>query len=236
MREVKTEIPVEISAEGGNVELDAPPRYPSHGRPSSVRYFALSTVALLVATVLAGWIVGHFATGKAGSFNWDSGAIAATAFATISLACATLVLAYMALDSAATSRDLAYQGAMEQWRRDRPAIVVTSFEFSQAGPSCSVGMRNVGLGPAVYLTAHVVGHDSVGRTILHGASLNDHFLGPGEQETVEVSYTTAEGDRSDFSKLEVTLVFLNRLAHKRETHWRRDQKTGNTWFKFTDDI
>jgi hypothetical protein len=198
----------------------------------------LLAVLLLAATLAVGYVSGIFAAGHGQSFNWETGALASTAFATAALAAFTGLLAYTTRIDVSATWELARQGEIEQKRRDRPAVVVTSFDFasSTAGiPACVVGVRNAGVGPAVYITVKAAGFDGTGTPVLVGSSTAAHFLGPGEEEKITVAFAV-RGDFSklDFSKLakiEVNGDCLNRVQDPYHFMWRRDEESGETFFK-----
>ena len=196
--------------------------------------------ALLVflgATALVGYIVGVFAAEQGASFNWEPAAVSATAFATAVLAACTGALAYTTSRDVSATQEIAQQGKAEQEQRDRALVAVRSVEHSQqhAGGAirCDIRLINVGAAHANYITVKVDSEDSAGIPLV-GKSTNDHFLGPGDEDTISIELTPKSDRPSDLRDdlhLRVRGVFLDRLSRPKYFLWQIDREH-RTFFQF----
>ncbi len=80
---------------------------------------APSTIAVLVGLLAVFWLIGHFAAGGHGHFDWDAASAAATAYGTLALAFVTSQLVAQTRTDASGTRDLARLAAQDQWARSR---------------------------------------------------------------------------------------------------------------------
>jgi hypothetical protein len=141
---------------------------------------AMWILGALFATAAFGYAIGAAGAEKGTSFNWETGAVAATAFATTVLAAFTGTLAAATL--------------IERKRQDRVLVAVrlaVPHQQHQGGSiSYDVILRNVGTAPANYITLKVESEDSAGVPLV-GRSTNDHFLRTGEETTITVELAIA---------------------------------------------
>jgi hypothetical protein len=144
-----------------------------------------TTIALIVAVgLLASVVAGLLAARYSRSFNFDAASVVATAIATAALALFTAVLARATRVDANGTGQLVELTRRDQLLRDRGIAVVLRAEIVPS--HCKAAIKNVGLGPVVYLTARVELRDESGTQLLTGVSSSDSALAPGEEFELDI--------------------------------------------------
>jgi hypothetical protein len=138
----------------------------------------------VVIGVLASVVAGLLGARYDRSFNFDAASVVATAIATAALAAFTAVLATATRADAAGTAQLVELTRRDQFQRDRGIAVVLRLDIgpSQGSPT----IKNVGLGPVVYLNVKVELRDEAGTPLVTGVSSNDVALAPGEECQVDI--------------------------------------------------
>jgi hypothetical protein len=177
--------------------------------------------AALVATAAFGGFIGWAAAGKDATFDWNVGAVAATAFGTTVLAGFTGTLAYATV--------------IDRQGKDRVLVAVRSAyprpPEEDGTIRFDIHLRNVGAAPANYISLKIEGVDDAGVSF-GGRSSNDHFLSPGEEAAVVVTITPiAERSLPEDIKLRVLGVYLDSVSRPGHFLWQK-YPSGGTSFLF----
>ena len=163
------------------------------------------------------------------SFSFEAAAVVATAIATVALAALTAVLATATRADADSSKRLVELTAQDQRDRNRGIVVVLRPHFDNFD-TCAVDIKNVGLGPAVYLTTRVELRDAADTPLRTGFSSNDYALASGEESQVDIDLTPTPY-LTPTSKVERLLVwgtFLGRGAQPEHFLWN-NESNANTF-------
>jgi hypothetical protein len=216
----------------------------AEGRQGGVAALAIWIFALRLAAIAFGCAIGLLAAGKDASFNWETAAVASTAFATAVLAGFTGHLANETRGDVRATQQLAELGrkehelsTKEQNRRELAIMAVRRVAPQRAAPGApvtfNVVVRNAGLSPAIYITLIVDTEDSI-RVPVHGESTNDNILLPGEETTIEVPLVRAPqrpDDLKDDIQIRIRGVYMDSLERWQHFMWQGD-RVGRSFAKF----
>lgn len=150
-----------------------------------------------------------------------------TAVATIALAGGTFVLAVTALEDAGAARELAgaTQRLAELTRedmrlRDRPTIMITTYEITSPDPKVRFSVENIGLGPATYITVNVSGFDSTDDAVMTtGPVTIPRTILPNDSHSIVLPFAV-RGNVADLTKTELIMVAIDRRGNPSYSLWR----------------
>lgn len=159
-------------------------------------------------------------------FDFASAAIVATAIATLALAYLTATLASVTREDASGTRRIADATERDLKERNAGTIVVMRFDYDAASSTAQVYLKNVGLGPAVYINTVVELRAAEHKSLMSGTSANDYALASEEETDVRIRLVPSP-DLTEKTLVEEVLTygtFLGRGNDPRHFMWRRDEQ------------